>query len=173
MWFELRKESLAFLENAAVVHTFEAVVAAPRSAVFAVIAEPCTWSSWFPAVRSASYDGEPPYGVGTVRRAHVGATHWVEEMIAWEPDIRWAYVVTRSSVPLARAQVESFVFNDAAAGTHVCWTLAFEPRLLARLGAPWTPRVVGRLFHRAMHNIEGYVLAHGAAGPINRPNSKA
>jgi carbon monoxide dehydrogenase subunit G len=163
MWFELRKESLAFVENAAVVHIFEVVVAAPRPAIFGVIAEPRTWRDWFPGVRGASYDGDPPYGVGTVRRAHVGMTRWVEEMIAWEPDTRWAYVVTRTSVPFARAQVESFEFSDAGAGTRVCWTLAFEPRLLARFGAPWASGVVGRLFHRAMHNIERYVLANGGA----------
>ena len=154
MWFELRKETLAFIERAPVVHTVDAIVAAPRAAVFTMVVEPQTWSTWFPGVRAASYPSGLPYGVGTIRQAHVGRTHWVEEIIAWDAETRWAYTVLRSSVPMARAQVESFAFDDAAGGTRVAWTLALEPRLLARLGAPLTARVVERLFHRAMRNLE-------------------
>jgi hypothetical protein len=157
MWFELRAEDLAFAREASVVHCFEALVTAPRASVFAVVAEPRTWPDWFPGVRAASYAGDPPYGIGTIRRAHVGITHWVEEMIAWEPNTRWAYTVIRSSVPFARAQVESFDFADAPSGTHVRWTLALEPRLLGRLSAPWTARVAGDLFQRAMQNLARYL----------------
>jgi carbon monoxide dehydrogenase subunit G len=158
MWFALRKESLAFLDTAPVMHTCAADVAAPRAAVFAVIADPRTWSAWFPGVREASYASPAPYGVGTIRRAHVGRTHWLEEMIAWDEDARWAYTVTRSTVPLANAQVESFELMDAGSATRVRWRLAFEPRLLARLGAPFAPRIISRLFHRAMHNLSAYLL---------------
>ncbi len=34
------------------------------------------------------------------------------------------------------------------------WALALEPQLLARMGAPFAPRVVSRLFQRAMRNLE-------------------
>jgi hypothetical protein len=61
-------------------------------------------------------------------------------------------------VPFAQAQVESFDFADAPAGTHVRWTLALEPRLFGRLGAPWMARVAGDLFQRAMKNLANYVI---------------
>jgi carbon monoxide dehydrogenase subunit G len=157
MWFELRRENLAFTRTAPVVHVCAAHVAAPRPRVFAAIAEPRGWKDWFPGVREARYGGAPPYGVGSVRQALVGRTRWEEEMIAWEEDACWAYTVTGSSVPLARAQVEVFALEDAGGSTRVRWTLAQEPRLLARLGAPWAPRIIDRLFQRAMANLDEHL----------------
>jgi uncharacterized protein YndB with AHSA1/START domain len=169
MWFALRKEDLGFVERAPIVHVHEAGLAAPPAAVFAALAEPAGWPCWFPNVRAARYTSAPPYGVGTIRQANVGGTNWVEEMIAWDPDARWAWTVVRTSVPFARAQVESFELTAAPAGTRVRWTLALEPRLLARLGAPFLGRTMQRLFERAMRNLDVYLrgAATGAtaAGP--------
>jgi carbon monoxide dehydrogenase subunit G len=164
MWFEMRREDLSFLEHAPVVHAFEAEIAAPAAAVFAAFADPTTWSAWFPGVQEASYPSGAPYGVGTVRAAHVGATHWVEELIAWDAERRFAYTVTRATVPLAHAQVEAFDFEGGAGGTRVRWRLACEPRLLMRLGAPFAPRVMGGVFHRAIANLEARLGAAGSRG---------
>src|SRR5262245_3795279 len=153
----MRKESLGFLDRAPVVHVAEAVIAAPRNAVFGAIADPRGWKHWFPGVREASYTTPPPFGVGTIREADVRGTRWVEELITWDDPTRWAWTVLRTSVPLARAQVESFEFMEAADGTYVRWTLALEPRLLARLGAPLTGRMIPRLLRQAMENL-GRVL---------------
>jgi hypothetical protein len=157
MWFEMRKESLPFIERAPVVHVAEAEVAAPRPAVFAAFADPCGWKHWFPSVREAAYTTAPPYGVGTIREADVGGTRWVEEMIAWDEHTRWAWTVVRASVPFATAQVESFELADGGTGTRVRWTLALEPRLVARLGAPFFGRTIGRLLHRAMDDLGVYL----------------
>src|SRR5262249_58341941 len=83
VWFEMRKESLGFLDRAPVVHVAEAVIAAPRKAGFGAIAEPRGRKHWFPGLREASYATPPPHGVGTIREANVGGTRWVEEMIDW------------------------------------------------------------------------------------------
>ena len=163
MWFELRKESLGFLGRAPVVHVAEAVIAAPRNAVFRAIAEPRGWKHWFPGVRGASYTTPPPYGVGTIREANVGGTRWVEELIAWEDPTRWAWTVLRTSVPFAQAQVEVFEFTEAAGRTRVRWTLALEPRLLARLGAPLAGRMISRLLRQAMENLAKYLERNGAS----------
>lgn len=149
----MRREDLAFLERAPVVHAFEADVAAPRAKVFAALADPTTWPRWFPGVRSARYASPPPHGVGTIREADVSGTLWTEEMIAWDADRRWTYTVTAASSPVADAQVESFELEDAPGGTRVRWTLALEPRMLMRLSGPVAPLVMGRLFRRAMANL--------------------
>ena len=108
MWFEMRKESLGFVERAPAVHVAEGEVRAARAAVFAALVDPWGWKSWFPNVREASYTSPPPYGVGTIREADVGGTRWVEEIVAWDEDTRWAWTVVRTSLPFATAQVESF-----------------------------------------------------------------
>jgi len=170
MWFEMRRESLEFPDRAPVVHLAEAEVPAARHAVFAAFAEPRVWKYWFPSVREASYTSPPPHGVGTFREAHVAGTYWVEEMIAWDESTRLAWTVTRASVPLAKAQVESFELRDAGRGTRVRWTLALEPRLLARLGSPLAARTISRLFHRAMDNLGIYLqqVQAGASATFGR-----
>jgi len=67
---------------------------------------------------------------------------------------RWAWTVLRSSVPFAKAQVECFEFADAGAGTRIRWTLALDPRLIARLGGPFATRAIRRLLTRATTNLD-------------------
>jgi hypothetical protein len=157
MWFALRREDLGFIQRAPVVHVAEAAAMAPSRAVFTALADAADWPRWFPGVRAARYTSPPPHGVGTIREALVSGTRWVEEMIVWEPDCRWGWTVTHASLPFATAQVELFELRPAGAATHVRWTLALEPRLLSRLGAPLTGRMMRGLWQRAMHNL--------AAGP--------
>jgi carbon monoxide dehydrogenase subunit G len=154
MWFEMRREDLGFVGRAPLVHAAEARVGASRADVFRALVDPGGWPDWFPGVRAASYQTRPPYEVGTVRVADVRRTRWVEEIIAWDVDRRWAWTVVRASVPLARAQVESFELTDDGGGTRIRWTLALEPRLIARLGAPFMARTISRLLARAMRNLE-------------------
>jgi carbon monoxide dehydrogenase subunit G len=155
MWFEMRRENMEFVGRAPLVHGAEARLAAPRAEVFRALVDPAGWPGWFPGVRAVSYRTRAPYGVGTVRLADVGRTQWVEEIIAWDVDRRWAWTVVRASVPLATAQVECFELADDGDGTRIRWTLALEPRLIARLGAPFMGRTIARLLTRAMRNLDG------------------
>jgi carbon monoxide dehydrogenase subunit G len=161
MWFEMRREEMGFIGRASVVHTAEARVAAPRSAVFGAFVDPASWPSWFPSVRAVAYQTCAPYGVGTIRMAHVGITRWVEEIVAWDAERRWAWTVLRATVPLAMAQIESFEFADDGDGTRVRWTLALEPRLLTRFGLPFMGRTITRLLVRAAQNLEAHLRTGG------------
>jgi hypothetical protein len=131
----------------------EAIVTAPRAAVFGALADAAGWSEWFPNVRAASYVSAPPYGVGTIREANVGGTRWIEEMLAWDVDRRFAWTVMRASVPFAAALVETYELDDAPGGTRLRWTFALEPRLLARLGTPFAGRTISRLLVRVAANL--------------------
>lgn len=168
----MRREDMTFVERAPVRHVFAKVIAAPRAAVFAAIADPPGWPAWFPGVRSARYSSPPPHGVGSIREADVSGTRWVEEMIAWDDGRRWAYTVIEASTPLASAQVEVFEVEDAVldgapvgtAATRVTWTLAIEPRLLQKITGPIAPLVMGRVFERAMANLEATLRLAPSAG---------
>ena len=162
MLFTMRKEDLGFVERAGSVHVAEATMAAPRSRVFGAFVDPESWPAWFPNVRRAVYASPPPFGIGTIREAHVGGTRWIEEMVAWDDGRRWAWTVLRASVPFAKAQVECFEFADAGAGTRIRWTLALEPRLVARLGGRFATAAIRRLLSRATANLDARL--DGAAG---------
>jgi carbon monoxide dehydrogenase subunit G len=163
MWWEMRRENLAFVDRAPIVRVSEAEVAGPRQAVFAALVDAHGWEEWFPSVREIAYVGPPPYGVGTIRRANVGGTWWIEEMIAWDEGRRWGWTVTRASVPFATALVETFELFDAGEKTRMRWTFALEPRLLGRLGAPFLGRSLRRVLGRATENLGAYLLRASAA----------
>jgi uncharacterized protein YndB with AHSA1/START domain len=154
MWFTMRREDVGFVGRARSVHIAEATMAAPRARVFDAFIDPESWPDWFPNVQRATYTSPPPFGVGTIRVAHVGGTRWVEEMVAWDDGRRWAWTVLRASVPFAEAQVECFDFADAGVGTQIRWTLALDPRLVARLGARFATGAIRRLLARATANLD-------------------
>jgi uncharacterized protein YndB with AHSA1/START domain len=162
MRFTMRKEDLGFIDRARSVHVAEATMAAPRARVFGAFVDAEGWPAWFPNVQRAAYASPAPFGVGTIRVAHVGGTRWVEEMVAWDDGRRWAWTVLRASVPLAKAQVECFEFADDGTGTRIRWTLALEPRLVARLGARFASGAIRRLLVRAAANLDARLA--GAVG---------
>ena len=173
MWFTLRREGIEFVDRARSVHVAEATMAAPRACVFDAFVDPDGWPDWFPNVQRATYTSRPPFGVGTIRVAHVGGTRWVEEMVAWDDGRRWAWTVLRSSVPFAKAQVECFEFADAGAGTRIRWTLALDPRLIARLGAPFATRAIPRLLARATANLDARLAGVGEPwSGVSRPTAR-
>ncbi len=159
----MRKVGLDFVERAGSVYVMECDVAAPRQEVWEAFADPSTWSAWFPGVESASYRGDPPYGVGTIREAKVARQHYVEEMVAWEEGVRWAYTIARATVPIAKAQLECTEFEDRGSGTRVRWILACDRRLLLWLAAPFFRRHLLLLFRRAMANLGAYLGERRAA----------
>ena len=162
MWFDLRPVDLDFLDNAPRTYVVECDVALPRSEVWKAIIDPPTWPEWFPGVRSASYLGDPPYGVGTVRVADVGGYRMEETMLAWDEERRWAYRIDRATVPLAKAQLESTELEDTATGTRVRWTLATHPGILLWVTGPFFQGVVQRLLERALGNLERRLRATSA-----------
>jgi len=157
MWFELRRESADFAERSPLLWQAEAPVAAPRATVFAALVDPQSWRQWFPGLENAFYSSPPPYGVGSIREARVRGSRWIEEIIEWRPDARYAWTITGASLPLSAAQVESFTLADEGTGTRVRFAIALEPRLLGRLGAPFAPRTVARLWQRAAANLTDYL----------------
>ena len=154
MRFEMRREDLRFVERASIVRATAAEVAAPRARVFQALTDAPGWATWFPNVRTAEYTTPQPYGRGTMRVAEVAGTHWEEEIIVWDKDRRWGWTVLAASVPLAEAQVELFELTDTPNGTAIRWTLALEPRLIARLGAPLAEPAIRMLWQRATRNLE-------------------
>ncbi len=165
MWFELKPVGLDFLESAPRITVVECDVDLPRQVVWEALVDPATWPEWWPGVRSASYVGAPPYGIGTRRFADVGGWRMEETLLAWDEGRRWAYRIDRSTAPLAKAQLESTELVDHGAGTRVRWTLATHPGLLLRITGPFFRRTVQRILERAMHNLEA---RSRAAAPTRR-----
>jgi hypothetical protein len=48
-------------------------------------------------------------------------------MLVYEEPRRWIYRVDATSIPIARAMVETWRFDELPYRTHVRWTLAIDP----------------------------------------------
>ena len=154
MAFKLRKVPLEFLEDAPKRWRFEALMSAPPEAVFAAIsADPSTWR-WFPGMTGGAYDGPGPYGVGSTREVRQGPSVYRETIIAWDAPTRWVYRVDEMTVPLAHALVEEWAIEPSGDGSIVRWTLAIDPRALFVAVLPVAPKGMGRIFRRAMRNLD-------------------
>jgi hypothetical protein len=164
MWFVMRPVDLGLLETAEQRYVTTRDVAASRMDAWATIADPTTWPAWWPGVTAAGYEPpQGPFGVGTRRRATVGGQRFEETMLAWDTGVRFAYRIDRATLPLAHAQVECTELEDRpGGGTRVRWRLAVEPRLMMRAAAPFFPRVIDRLFARAMAGLDAYVVTRAS-----------
>jgi carbon monoxide dehydrogenase subunit G len=156
-WYDLRKVDMGFMDAAEKTYVMEGMVRAPRAQVWAAISDPTTWASWFPGVRSASYLGEPPYGVGSRRIADMGSARYEETMLVWNEPSEWVYRIDRSTLPIANAQVESTLLEDAGHGTKVRWVLATDRRLLLKVSAPFLRRGLDRMWASALDNLGAYL----------------
>ncbi|MBW2386349.1 MAG: SRPBCC family protein [Deltaproteobacteria bacterium] len=163
MWFPMREVGMEFLDTADKVWVMEAHVAAGRPAVWKAISDPTVWPEWFPGVEKAWYEGDPPYGVGTVRRARVSGQDMDEVMVCWEHENRWAYYLRGASYPLARAQLECTELIQTDGGTLMRWTIASDRGWLLWLATPVFHRTVTRLWNRVARNLEAWLHQGDAA----------
>jgi hypothetical protein len=149
---KLRPVDLEFVRTAPRKWSFEAVVPTARDRVFAAVSgDPAGWKEWFPGLSSGAYDGAP--GVGAKRIVRYQGTSFFETVLAWDEPSRWTFRVDRSTVPLAKALVEDWTFQEHPDGTLVRWTFAVEPTVLARAVGPLQRRTMSRIFRRAMRNL--------------------
>lgn len=131
------------------------VVHHPADRVFEAIAnDPAGWGEWFPGFsRTGRYLDPGPPGVGSRREVSMARIRYQETILAWEPPRRWAFCVTKASVPFARRLAEEYQVSSHGTHSLVQWTFAIDPRAGLKqtlfLGRP----VIHSLFRRAMTNL--------------------
>lgn len=165
-WHTLRAVGLEFLREAPQVYRQEALVRAPRAAVWRALADASRWHEWFPGVEWARYGGAGARspGVGSLRESQVAGARYDETMLAWDEPRRWGYRIDRSTQPVARAQVEVHELEEAAEGTRVRWIIATDPdRAIEYMsdGTPF-PKFLQSLHEEAMAGLEGFLAKGGA-----------
>jgi len=102
------------------------VAAAPIDVVWARVADITTWSEWGEWDETTrDTEGVPaPDGVGTVRRLRRGKRTNVEEVVAFEPPVRFAYAL-RSGLPL-RDYHSEITLEPVGGGTRLRWVSTFD-----------------------------------------------
>jgi hypothetical protein len=148
----LRPVDLDFVRTAPRRWAFETIVPAERERVFAALSgDPAAWKDWFPGISSGAYEGTP--GVGAARVVTVRGMSFFETVLAWDEPSRWTFRVDRSNVPIAKALVEDWTFEQLTNGTRTRWTFCYEPTVLTTIIGPLQKLTMKRLFVRAMRNL--------------------
>jgi hypothetical protein len=150
----LRAVDRGFATAAPKVLVFDAAVDAARDRVFAAIVDDLgTWRAWFPGITGGSYASADERGVGATRLLGLAGTRVRETILVREEPRRWMYRVDAAPVPIARAMVETWLFDELPYGTHVRWTVAIDPTALFYLLVPFPQVTIGALWRRAMRNL--------------------
>ena len=127
------------------VDTFETQLPPDRVWADLISDETLSWSS---VISRVTWTSPRPFGVGTTRsvRLSPGLLTVDERYFIWEEGRRKAFYVAESSLPLFRRFAEDYVVEETPTGSRFTWTIAAEPKLLARPGGPVNGLLMRRLF---------------------------
>jgi hypothetical protein len=98
---------------------------APVSDVWALLADARGWSKWarFSSSKLEREGSPTPDGVGALRMFGTGPVHSHEEVVAFEPPTRFAYVL-RKGLPLDGYRADVRLESDNG-GTKITWASSF------------------------------------------------
>lgn len=158
--FSLEPQPLSFADEAPIRVRDSAFVRATPERVFEAFADTANWTRWFPLMHRAEWIGSDTKKIGAEREVALyllGA--YRERFIAWEPGERFAFTMTASSSPMARAIVEDFRFSKSGGSTRIDWTLAADPKPLGKLARPALEAIMPRVFRKSGERLEKYLGA--------------
>lgn len=148
---DLQAQGLDYFADAPVRLACQAHLAAAPDAVFAMLAEPALWPTWFPLMTRAAWVAPTTTGdVGAERDVALRLLgHFRERMIAWQPGQRFAFTMVQSSSPFASKMAEDYRLQAVAGGTELNWTFAITPTTVGALAVPGLRIVMRKIFTAA------------------------
>ena len=153
MWFELQPCDQYYGERAPYLFHNAVTLDAHPHEVFAALADPDPWPTWFAEMRSVRYTTDPPHGVGSIRKVEAVGLTAIERFIAWEPGERFAFYLEKSTVPGLSHLMEDYQLTPVAGPrTRLDWFVYYRPR------------TVIRPIRRLLHPLLGRTLRKGAEG---------
>lgn len=133
-WYPLDPADDDFLATAATRTTKVIEVPVPVATLWEALAADDAVVSWGPGATKTRWQGERPYGVGTVREITVaGVVTTREKFYRWEENKRMTFAVTATSRPGMRRFAEDYVVEATPHGSRLTWTVAIE---VAKFGGP-------------------------------------
>jgi hypothetical protein len=104
---------------------------------------------WCRILQDVTWTSSRPFGVGTTRevKALWGANLLKERYFRWEEGRRHSFYALESSAPLFRSLAEDYLVEPISeAACRFTWTIAVEPKPLARPGGPVNRALLKTLF---------------------------
>jgi hypothetical protein len=145
-WFELQPVDEAFFAGAPLRLSDSFDIALPAARVWEDLTadDPLAWCK---LLRDITWTSTRPFGVGTTRTARSRAGTIREYFFRWEEGSRMSFYVLEANTPLFRRFAEDYLVEPASDDScRFSWTIAVEPRPVARLGNAVNRRLLGTLF---------------------------
>jgi hypothetical protein len=147
-WFDTEPIEAGFFDSAPfrLHEAFE--ISRPAAEVWAdlVADDPLNWCR---LLQGITWTSPRPFAEGTTRQARtVGRAIVINErFFRWEEGRRQSFYVVQSSIPLFRSFAEDYLVEPTSdTSCRFTWTIAGEPRPLARIAGPVNRLVFGTLF---------------------------
>jgi uncharacterized protein YndB with AHSA1/START domain len=140
-------------------------IAAPRSAVWAVLADFPNIADWNGGVKKSYSTGETEGGVGATRHCDLAPIGELEEtVLAWEPERRMVVrIESAAKLPIKSAEV-TFTLDAADGSTPTELRYAYQPRF-GPIGS-----VLGPFIDRQLTSgFEGFLADLDRAATDSRP----
>jgi uncharacterized protein YndB with AHSA1/START domain len=129
-------------------------IEAPPAAVFALFADAASWPRWFPLMTRATWLGTPGQ-VGSDREVTMrGFGTFVERILAFDRDRRFAFTVHKSSSGMMSRFGEDYRLTPEGPGTRFDWIMGAEAAGIGKLAAPGMRIFMKRLLTRAARNLD-------------------
>jgi hypothetical protein len=146
--FRLQPADAAFIESAPelFVGTFD--IERPAAEVWAELTRDGALD-FCRMLSGARWTSPRPFGVGTTRTMKVtpGLLVVDETFFRWEEGRRKSFYATATSLPLFRRLAEDYLVEEVSPGScRFTWTIAGEPKPLARPGGPVNTLLARSLF---------------------------
>ena len=123
----LRREDLTFVDRAPLLIEQHVDLSTSPDRVWPALAEADAWTEWFAGMKVCRYTSPEPHGVGSTRAVRVKTLDVTEEILAFDEDRRFAFMVVESKTPGVAAMVEVVTLDEVAGGTRVTYRQAVEP----------------------------------------------
>ena len=154
----LRPVTLDDLPGAPITITTDVDIVASRQRAFDLFSgDPARWGRFHTVLdNNGRWISETPDGIGSVRRIGNGRVEFIETILAKDNGKRWAFRVDKATLPMARAMIEDYVFEDAPNGCTLHWTAGIWPIGPAALARPVLTVALTRLIRQIAGGVERF-----------------
>jgi len=142
-------------------------LAAPRSSVWAVLADYPNIADWNDGVMNSYAIGDATEGIGAQRQTELvpkGAMRMRETVAEWVPEETMVIAIDKIEKMLAKQATQTFTLADGGDTTQFAMSFDYEPKggALAFIYGPMLDRQMKKGFNGFMDNLEQTAQARSA-----------
>ena len=153
----LETRDLTFLDVAPIQIEETTMVEAAPGRLWPALADATAWTSWFAGVNRAFYTSPGPHGVGSIRFVEVSGLQVNEEVLAFEPDRRFAFRVLQANRPGIASMVEEVTLEPVGPNTRVVYRQALALRWPLAAFNPLLRFQLRRALRRGLRGLSDWV----------------